>query len=188
MGANYEYMHMNSFYEIPPNRSKHPAFKAGNYIVNSVLPHAIFVFDRELKKILWTKRFPGGDDKVFLHDVQVEPSGKLLIYSNRGPLNNFLHSTIEEYDPVTDSARVLYRGNPPSDFDAPTAGGVQRLSNGQLLIFHRTKGCEAAVINRAGQVIKRIPVDPISKNPGYNCYQQINAYDLSSFLKNHKGL
>src|SRR3989344_8851159 len=51
--TDWELMHVNSFYEIPPNANstRDSAFAAGNYIVNDPWLTRILVFDRDLKRI-----------------------------------------------------------------------------------------------------------------------------------------
>lgn len=187
--TEWEFSHANSFYEIPDNAaaSKNPAFAKGNFIVNGLGRHTISVLDKSLKKILWSRSMNG----QFKHDVQMQESGKLLLYSNENtdPANGKNYSAIHELDPITGEMTVLYKADPPESFNSLRLGGVQRLPNQNLLISDVTNGGRALEINGAGKVVWSMDypiIDPKTGKPAE--IQQVKRLDLTDFLKNHRGL
>lgn len=127
--VRWQLTHINSFYRIGKNRSKHPAFAEGNYIVNEAMGR-IYFFDKDLKNIVHSIDISKWN-RHLMTDVQVTKNGTILFYSGKNVLQNDPHTSLVEVDP--EDGRVLwsYRGNP--EFHAPYEGNVQILENGNIL-------------------------------------------------------
>lgn len=187
--VEWEFSHANSFYEIPDNSAaaKNPAFAKGNFIVNGLGRHTVAVLDKKLKKVLWSQSMYGH----FKHDVQMQESGKILLYSNENadPKTGKNYSAIHELDPITGETSVLYKADPPEAFNSPWLGGVQRLSNQHLLISDVTNGGRVLEIDGAGKVVWSMNYPFLDSRNGKPAeIQQAKRRDFSSFLKNHRGL
>lgn len=187
----WEYSHANSFYEIPDNAmtAKIPPFKKGNYIVNVKVLGLILVLDREMKQIIWSLQWQenhtrqGGG-----HDVQVQPNGKLLVFDNRSFISKENFSTVTEVDPLSGIKKVIYKASPPFSFFTVRRGGVQRLSNGNLLVTDQTKSNLAFEVNEWGRkvwVMDKPVENPKTGEPIQ--YLQIRRQDLTQFLEKNQG-
>lgn len=190
--TQYEYTHANSFYEIPTNSSaaKLAAFARGNYIVNDTMSHRIIIFNRSLKKILWSMDyiFWGGH---ITHDVQVLPNGNLLIYANVAQVENGKKaSALHEFDPIKKKIVWSFMEKPPHKFFSECCGGVQLLDNGNILYSDISSGQAYGIeITRSGKEVWRMsPPDKDVKSGKKIHIHQIKRVDLSSFLKNNLGL
>jgi hypothetical protein len=181
-----EFSHANAFAEIPENAAagKNPAFAKGNFIVNG-LGQNVFILDKGLRKILWSMELG-----YSAHDVQVLPSGRLMLYRNSSPPElgeNF--STIEELDPFTSESSVLYKADPPQSFSSRWNGGAQILENGHLFLSDITNGGRIFEVDKNGKTVWSKPYPLIDARTGKpEEFQQARRLDLSEFLKNHKGL
>lgn len=183
-----EFTHANSFYEIPPNglAAKHPAFAAGNYIVNAIGDRGTFILDAKLEKILWV--FEQRPAQV--HDVQVLANGNLLAYVNEDGAASPKYSSLREYNPLDGRVVWEYKAANPADFHSPSMGGVQVLENGNVLFSEVKAGQSYAVlITREGRELWRRHF-PLwlkgDKEP--RAFQQIKREDLGDFLRNNVGL
>lgn len=180
-----EISHFNSFYEIPENSAaaKNPIFRAGNFLVNSVLPSVTFVIDASLKKVLWIHGHPN----VLKHDTQMQANGKIIFYENSAHILNRPYSSIQEYDPITREYKLLFRAAKPDSFASEKVGGVQVLPNGHFLTSDYSQGGRALEITREGKIVWSIPyiaIDPVTRKP--SLFQDVKRLDLSHFLAKHK--
>ncbi len=187
--ADFEFTHMNSYYEIQENASAAviPAFKTGNVIVNCIGPGRIMILSPDLQKILWQldQRTISGSPNY--HDVQVLPNGNLLMYENveSGQQN----SSLLEYNPVAKKIEWRYRTDPPSAFFAPATGGVQLLPDGTLLYSLPKEANFAIRIDRNGKTLETFRFPPVTDSTGKNIgIQDAKFVDLSGFLKNNQPL
>lgn len=193
--APFEFLHTNSVYEIPdnPTAAKIPAFQKGNFIVDVNGLELMFILDKKLEKILWhlKQKAPPGEEASY-HDVQVLPSGKMLIYNNRAfeaGVKGKPFGAIEEFDPVTGETVTLYKSSPTSEFAPFWNGGVQLLQNGNILISDTTRGGRAFEVDRSGKTVWSMNhpvVDPVTNRP--TDFQQVKRLDLREFLKHNRGL
>lgn len=190
--VEYEYTHANSFYEIPSNTSgaKIAAFAKGNYIVNDVFIRRILIFDRFLKKILWSLDYSLWGGNV-IHDVQVLPNGHLFIYANEAQFKNGVKaSELHEFDPIKNKIVWRFTAKPSQDFFSFACGGVQLLDNGNILYSDISSGQAYGIeITRSGKEIWRMSSpDKDVKSGKKTPIQQVKRVDLSGFLKNNIGL
>lgn len=193
-GANMEFSHANSFYEIGENAlgEKHSAFKKGNYIININLLGLVIIMDSHLKKILWSMpQYTHKDLRPSWHDVSVLKSGSLLIYNNNSfVINQKPGSTLDEVNPITGKKKILYQVVSPSPFYSEHSGGIQVLPNENLLINTVTPYGRAIEIDaKTKKVVWSMDNPVIDASTGKpEMYQQIRRLDLHLFLEKNQGL
>ena len=196
----YEFSHANSFYEIGENETAKTisAFSKGNYVVHVNMRGLTFILSHDLKRVLWSKNLtsdclPGHFENI--HDVQVSSRGTLLYYNNFGhqcdysvPRLSSKFSDIEEYDPVSDRKRILFKPDLKANFYSSFCGGVQELANGNFLTSDNFSGGYASEFDSKGSKVWSIPDPYTNPRTGLHLsFQQIRRIDLSSFLKNNSG-
>lgn len=189
----YEYSHLNSFYEISSESAEKnlPQFKKGNFIANFNMLGIILVFDKDLKEILWSQKYPL-DKRAHIHDVQVMDNGNILIFNNNNFGGEGNHSTIDEWNPVEKKMAWQFKANPPERFFSGIVGGVQLLSSGNFLLTNINargdldfKQTEVLEISREGKIVSSTPIDWEGARP---MVQQIKQVDLTDFLNSNKSL
>lgn len=147
-----------SLHRIPPNRSPHPAFKAGNYVVSDLgsNPYAlnrIYFFDEKLERLVHTVS-ARSLKRGAMFDVQVTKDGNLLIYKTKNSWFREEFSSVEEINPLTYETVWTYAG--PPRFYSAYEGNVQYLPNGNILFSSLASFPEPHVsteITRAGKVV-----------------------------------
>lgn len=162
VATSQEFSHANSVRIIPENTlTKHmPAFAAGNFLVNVNGLNLVLVLDAKMKKILWASShakllsIPPGDPNLYtsLHDLQLLPNGKLLIYNNNYRVDS---SAIEQLDLVTKKREVIYTAKAPEKFFGRIEGTVQKLSEDRFVIAEVNPGVTPPRIfevNREGKI------------------------------------
>jgi hypothetical protein len=131
-----EVSHANSIYEVPElEKNYRGPLKKGDIVVNSLgLGILVLSSDLQTKKMHFHH---GGSFQHTVHDVQPLPSGKLLLFNNRGSFSS-LHSRVDRLDPVTLKSEVLFKADPPEAFYSMRGGGVQLYREDYLVIspFH----------------------------------------------------
>ncbi len=184
-GFRYERSHFNSIYEVPANtRSAEGGFfAAGSIIVNS-LRGGYFILDSSMKKILHHHILLNSDDHS-IHDVQMLPTGEVLLFNNRNTDDSKgLYSSIEIWEPKT--RKMTYRFTAPEKqwFFSASAGAVQLIDDSVLLITHRLNG--VFLVDRKTNKL-------LFSNPHFatgahlaDLYelQDIKKVDVEKFLKN----
>ncbi len=152
-----EVSHLNSIYEIPPNASPLPAFKAGNILVNDTLNRVVFILDDNLKEILWRFRYqPLG--YLTVHDIQVLKNGNILLLKNSSE-DSSQDSSLEEIDPVTHKVVWTHHEKPDGSFRASKMGSVQPLGE-NFLYAHTTNGkSHATMIDRSGKIVWQLDLN-----------------------------
>jgi hypothetical protein len=129
-----EISHLNSMYEIPKNKAaeKNSAFKSGNYIFNDLGFERIFIFDSNLKKVLWSISYEdirGSPSNI--HDVSVTSDGKILLFVNQS--NASKTSEVLLLDPITFEEKVIYK--PSDNYSVYKRGTVNIFSGGNELLL-----------------------------------------------------
>jgi hypothetical protein len=122
-----------------------PVFQAGNVV--SCSPHNgnVFIIDLRSSSVVWNWFGPW----VRIHEPQVLPGGKLLLFHNNGyrETGNTPVSQALEYDLLNRTLRWAYDGSPSQPetrFFSGTSSTVQRLPNGNTLV----------VVTEAGRAIE----------------------------------
>jgi hypothetical protein len=181
--------HVNSVYEIPenPRAKSDPAFRRGNFVINSLNLDLTLIVDSALKKVLWVRpleRF----GTVQTHDVQVLPNGHLLFYRNEGHAGNSAGccSGLVEYDLEHEAPAWSWQDDPPGRFYASAFGGVQLLSNGNILFNNGVLGY-AREITRSGQPVWGFSLSFKRKLEGTSFFR-VRRFDLTSFLATNHDL
>lgn len=192
-GADVEFSHANSFYEIDENSisDKHPAFKKGNYIININLLGLVIIMDSNLKTILWSMpQYTHKELSPSWHDVNVLKSGSLLVFNNNSyVVNKKPGTTIDEVNPLTLEKKILFKKTSPVPFYSEYSGGIQILPTGNLLLNTVTPFGKAIEIDaQTKKVIWYIDnpvIDAVTGKP--EKYQQIRRMNLNSFLDKNQG-
>jgi hypothetical protein len=152
-----EESHFNSFYEISPNASPLPAFRAGNFLINDTMNRIIFVLDKNLGKELWRISYERLGYKT-AHDVTLLPNGNLLIFVNRQASGPPL-SSIDEVSPA--DGRLISRRSEPGGFYARYCGSAQPREGGALLYAAEKNGkTMVKVLSAAGKLIFSLDLYP----------------------------
>jgi hypothetical protein len=192
-GAELEFSHANSFYEIDENMlgKKHSAFKKGNYIININLLGLVIVMDSNLKTILWSMpQYTHKGLRPSWHDVHVLKSGSLLVFNNNSFVENLKPgTTLDEVNPISLEKKILYQATSPELFYSEHSGGIQILPNNNLLITTVTPYGKAMEIDaKTKKVVWTMDNPVIDSSTGKpEMYQQIRRLDLSSFLEKNQG-
>lgn len=136
-GGNYDYYHLNSLSVVPENvmQGTHPAFQPGNWVISFRHGSMIFILDRDTKKILWRAI----DDQVKgrlegPHAPSMLANGHILVLDN-GRYRKW--SRVIEINPIDLSVAWEYRAD---NFYTLSQGGVQKLSNGNMLVTQAEEG------------------------------------------------
>lgn len=116
-----EFAHCNTVYPLPD----------GDLLVSFQYLSMIAVIDRETKRFKWTHE---DWDWGRQHDVQLLPSGKILIFGNGLHAPRLCDSFIFEFDPETLENEIVYKSPRYMEFFSPHISGVERLPNGNLLV------------------------------------------------------
>ena len=142
-----------------------PMFKAGDILVSSRQRNAIFVLDRETRRIKWMR----AGATQFQHDPDFAPDGGISIFDNRGsetagPSNIWLGdrggSRIISVRPDAFEYKTLFQSDERTKFYTPRRGKHQRLDNGDILITETDAG-RAFEVTPGGDVV----------------WQYVNRYD-----------
>jgi hypothetical protein len=185
-GSTAEVSHFNSFHEIPPltpSGQKVKGIGAARYIVNS-LELGIYFLDEELKLVSHLKY--ADSFQHFVHDVQVLPSGRLLLFNNNNSAAKTWKrrfSSIDEFDLQKNKITFQVTAQPREFFYSRICGGVQQLTPDLLVISHNLSG--VFVYSKKQKKIV-FSSDELHQGPGGvpAGAQEIKLFDLTSFLKN----
>ena len=112
---------------------RNPAFSRGDVLFSSHTLDALFVVDMEREAVVWIGR---GDFRR-QHDPRVLPSGRLLLFDNRGMRTR---SRVLELDVGTMEIAWEYAGSADHPFYSHTCGVAQRLPGGNTLITESDNG------------------------------------------------
>ncbi len=201
-----EFTHWNSINEIPENSlgDRNPIFRKGNIIVSGLRNGSIFVFDRNLTKIVWHWEISKDKRSSNIHDATVTKDGKVLFYANEGLCKGAeTISSINTLDPITNEVQCLYPKEGQKYFFVNSAGkrvewaleyssalgGVQLLGDGSILTNSRSMsvGGEGFLVGAGGEikwVLQNSQIDDGTKKPRY--FQKIFQKDLSKFLSKNR--
>lgn len=185
--------HFNSFYEIPENAAAkfRPEFKKGNYIVNDALRACLLILDENLNLIYEEELFP---DNESMHDVQVLPDGKVLLYRGKNKIAGLIRTIIYKYDPLTKKTEVVFPENilkpevPAYIGFSESKGSVEVTEEGYLISHNDSvHGGMIILTDKAGRLLKKMPYPEIDKATGKPAgIQQIKQFHLTEFLENNK--
>lgn len=190
LGVDFEYTHLNSFYEIPENllSINDPAFRKGNIIANFFGPEKTLILTPDLKKVLKrvqvSKREPWAD----LHDVQILANGNLLAFRNSAFSGGAIHSELLEIEPRNSKIVWRFIDTPPGGFHTPLCGSVQLLADNKILFSDFTgEKNRFRIIDRNGRAIVTTELPTYrDENGKASPYQEVKHEDLAEFLKNNQ--
>lgn len=176
--AKKQFPHANSVYEIPDNSHSHinPAFKKGNFVVSMHgTLKSFIILDSNLENILWVSK-----RQYHVHDVQILPTGKILIHNNRDP--DHFYSQLQEVNPSDESIYWSYSDQNPSSFFSTVAGSVQKLDDQHYLYSTNGPTPHATIIDHNG--VKKWYIDLTPTNGGKIHIVRAQLLDLGDYLKN----
>lgn len=136
-GGYYDYYHLNSISEIPPNEKEHihPAFNPGNLLISFRHGSMLFILDKNSKDILWRGIYDQIEGNIEgQHAPQMNSEGNIIVFDNGRYREK---SRIIEINPVTLSTVTLYEAD---NFYTGSQGFVQPLKNGNLFITESEEG------------------------------------------------
>ena len=146
--------HINSVQELPPNRwfdQGDDRFRPGNLLISARNLDAVFVIDKETKKIVWTYDTElDQQHEAVMTGPGVTGHGSILIFNN-GAKNKYVtrRSSIDEIDPGSGSRVWTYRAD---TFLSQTGGIEQMLPHGNILIAS-SLGRRIFEITREGELV-----------------------------------
>ncbi len=122
-----------------------PGFPAGSVLVSLREVDVVALVDLDRPTVLWARR-DGWDAQ---HQPELLPSGRILLFDNRGADGD---SRVIELEPLSGRIDWQYLGEPGRPLRSPEAGTVQRLANGNSLITESEAG-RAIEITPAGEIV-----------------------------------
>lgn len=183
--GDFEFFHFNSIYEIPENKlsSKFDFLRPGGMVVNTGVGPVLF-FDKDLKLVHHILLDP--TPTVNLHDIQVLPSGKLLIYRNR--YKNEYRSQLQKYDFESSQIVWIFNGSKEiKDFYSWRFGSIQELED-RYVYSDLTAGGKVVEISKEGKWLRdfnNLESDPHRNIP--KDFLKVKKVDLSSYLSKQQG-
>lgn len=185
LDVGFEATHVNSIYEIPPLRAQpqRPRHWApGNYVVDA-FGHGLYVFDAELKRVLWHQRSPHAHEH-FTHDPQVLPNGRMLQFLNlaQGSQENLRSSAVEEVD-LASGKQVLRIGARPRAFFSSRFGGSVQNVDDDLILFTTSFTGIYLYSRRHRDVVWTTDVAHVGGGGAPRYVQKAVALDTRLFLK-----
>ena len=140
-------LHTNAVFPLA-DAQKDPAGGAGPGRVLLSMRHidAIAVLDLNQGRLVWA----GTGGFAHQHDVEISPSGRLMMFDNRGGAggaSRALSLSLWGLTPVWSWA-----GPASMPLLSPVLGAVQELPNGNVLVTESTRG-HAVEVTRAGEVV-----------------------------------
>jgi hypothetical protein len=130
-------LHVNSITYLDATAASYlPGADAGDLLLSLRQISVIVVLDVDDRTIKWVLRGPWHAQ----HDPDVLPNGNMLIFDNRGDLNNGGGSRIVEFNPRTMEITWDYPGDSGERMYTSIYGSQQRLPNGNTLISESNNG------------------------------------------------
>ncbi len=184
-GSTSEVSHFNSFHEIPPldpSGQKVKRLLAARYIVNS-LELGIYFLDEELKLVSHLKY--ADSFQHFVHDVQVLPNGRLLLFNNNNAASSTWRrrfSSVDEFDLERNKVTFQVTAQPREFFYSRICGGVQQVTSDLLMISHNLTGV-FVYSRKQKKIIFSSDQLHLGQGGALVGIQEIKAFDLTSFLR-----
>jgi hypothetical protein len=114
------------------------------------------VLDPRTHSVVWAAQGPWRGQ----HSAQFLANGHLLLLDNLGSTRS---SRVLEYDPATQAIPWWYPGENDQPFQISSRGRIQRLANGNTLIF--TSGQRIFEVTKTDEVAWEFGVEPTSTLP-----------------------
>lgn len=128
----WDHTHANSIMKLEPEMAaKFPMFKPGQILISIRNPSILAVMDMDEEKIVWATT---GEWKM-QHEAKFTNNGTIILYDNRGYIDTRVKTGRVLYiDPKNGKIIREYK-NLEQPFYSKLMGGVEELSNGNMLIF-----------------------------------------------------
>ena len=146
--------HINSVYELPPNRwyeSGDGRFRPGNILVSARTINTVFVIDRSSGKVVW--QYTGNLD--FQHEASMIGTGLpgegLILVFNNGfhSRDRYRRSIVQAIDPTTNEVSWDYG----SKYLFSSVGGTVHILPGGNMLICSSQGGRAFEINADGDIV-----------------------------------
>jgi hypothetical protein len=194
-----ETTHVNSIFEIPDNvlAKTNPVFRKGNWLINLGFTRSVAIFDKNLKKLLWRKKYENYSQVP--HDVQLTKEGVLVFYVN-SMLPNTLNESKERYtsilflNPLEEFPKDYLREIVPlvnkQRFEQKITGGYQELPNGDKLIsvYSNEDGFQLAMYDSTMKLKLLFTPTPRQNSHYGEIFQEAKLINLDRFFKNRREL
>lgn len=149
-----DWMHPNSLNILKENKwSKkgYDQFKPGNILISAHHFNRVFIFDNDLKKVVWEYSDNGRLEGQ--HEAKMIPkgfpgAGNILIFDNG---NKRKYSRIIEINPV--SKEIVWQYSDPENFYSCHSGSQQRLKNGDTFISDDSSHSRSLIVNKEGKIL-----------------------------------
>lgn len=133
---NSDTFHTNSIEEVLSDDPGVPWLKRGNLLLSIRNLNALAVLNPKTEQIVYAT----GLRTRMQHDIDLLPTGNLMLYDNRGSLRNGGQSRVIEFDPLTQAIVWKFEGTPEDPLHTEFWGAQQRLTNGNTLIVDPERG------------------------------------------------
>ena len=147
-------MHANSIDlldEVEAKRLGAPGVSAGQVLVCLRDLDLTVAVDLEAERFTWLTPGPLASRWRAPHDPSVAADGSLLIFDNRGGVDQ--SSRLLRVDPEEGSILWRWEASPPTDFASFFCGTVQELASGNLLVAESTQGRAFEIEPESGAVV-----------------------------------
>ncbi len=143
-GDAVDIFHVNTLSII--DRTHNDFLRKGFVLVAARSLNRVAVIDLEAEELVWSW---GENDLDWPHQPVLLGNGNLLIFDNG---THRKYSRVIELDPTTAEIVWEYKGDPPKSFYTALRGGIQKLTNGNILVTESRRG-RAFEITHEGMIV-----------------------------------
>ena len=144
-----DYLHVNAIELVTPEiAAAHPYATPGDVLLSMRQPNALALLNTDTGKVTWARRGPW----IGQHDPDFLPNGNLLVFDNRGRMEEGGISRVLEFDPLTLEIVWQYHGDADHLFQSGLRSAQQRLPNGNTLITESDRA-RLLEVSPAGEVV-----------------------------------
>jgi hypothetical protein len=134
---SFDLLHVNDVEVVgEPFANHHQGLEPGDWVFSARNVNALFTVSAESHDVIQVIR--GGWRGQ--HDPDLLPSGRMLLFDNRGGTPERGWSRVLEFDPANHKVHWSYRGTPDRTFTSTKLGEQTRLPNGNTLINEGRRG------------------------------------------------
>ena len=144
-----DYLHVNAIELVTPEiAAVHPYATPGDVLLSMRQPNTLALLNTDSGKITWARRGPW----IGQHDPDFLPNGNLLLFDNRGRMEDGGISRVLEFDPESLEIVWQYHGDDEHRFQSGLRSAQQRLRNGNTLITESDRA-RLLEVTPAGDVV-----------------------------------
>lgn len=173
---NGDLLHANSVHYVTEEAAANLSFaEAGQLLFSFRNMSLVALLDLDSEKIVWARR----GQWHLQHDAEFLPNGQLLLFDNRGDLDNGGHSRVIEVDPYTGGITWQFPGSSGEPLYSSIKSSQQRLANGNTLIIETNNG-RLLEVTSAGEVVWEFFVPERHEKAGRVFTQVMSAERVSA--------